>query len=637
MSTSMVKLPEGLTDYSILPKSKCFKYNHPKVYEYEGKKTANPVILNDSWKLKEGSNLVQRYFRKDCEPFEDYDGKGNYAQGKETKHFQSERKVKEYLKQLYLKREAKKTQNPEIQEENATPVTTPCVLGHPKSYNVPEIQPADNQGEELQDRPKSGPSGKAKGRSPVVKSPPRKKARIGKVKPEPVSLPTSPSVQNEATPPTPLDSSLGIDDDVPAEPTPGGAVGGVPKNRSNKTNRRPQQSRSALITKHDNAKRAYDNANTAKQGALQSLNSRMPEAEREKQQAEAKRSEHIAAATEYLKDNDFVNNKKYSREAENCHRRIVTCDRTIERLCKALKAAEDKVCTAQTTYEAAKKKLQSAERQLDGWFFVKHLDGSAGHKPGPKGGKGQYASWVDFWVQVTRAQVGSVVLCPGCTTKAPIEEVFGNSSKKIGDFHGCHVLIARWKNDSGSWTYEEKVAIVPACGRCNSGKKNLPKRATAAVIPPLFGRIPRTILEHEEWRYHFPNDIQQPGADNRDTALPYWKTLAVTGILWDNQKKNYKLTLRGQDSSQIIWNTARSTAMSLQRTSSGSCKAEAHSKLYNDFSMFVAKGRNDFMLKYLGPLLHLCFNNNPEDPQKVRENPEILQMKGEPLCHQLGA
>ena len=132
----MVKLPAGLTDYS---KKDCHEYNRPKVYEYEGKKTANPVILNDSWKLSEGSNLVQRYFRKDCEPFENYDGRGNYARGKETKHFQSERKVKDYLK-----REAKKTQNPKIQPKSSsawTPSESVALKAGVKAHGASEYPP----------------------------------------------------------------------------------------------------------------------------------------------------------------------------------------------------------------------------------------------------------------------------------------------------------------------------------------------------------------------------------------------------------------------------------------------------------------------------------------------------------------
>ena len=247
------------------------------------------------------------------------------------------------------------------------------------------------------------------------------------------------------------------------------------------------------------------------------------------------------------------------------------------------------------------------------WHFVKHLRSSGDHAPA----KG-YGSWFDFWAKVTGkdGEKGTPICCAaeGCdetmkVTKNKLDEHF-----KAKDFDGCHVLIARGQKELNNWTYEEKVAIVPACGKHNthtSKAKLIMKETDAAVIPPLFGEIPRLK----------PDKNVQARRQNLPTKPTHWKTLALIDVGKNKGTDgNYKagvhtLTLRGEDNAEkpkgpYTWNSERLAKVRDEDTQ------PAHNKIFGDFVLEVKD--DDFMYKYLAPMHHTSIFD--EGPREVRRN-----------------
>ena len=250
------------------------------------------------------------------------------------------------------------------------------------------------------------------------------------------------------------------------------------------------------------------------------------------------------------------------------------------------------------------------------WHFVKHLKKSEDHAPA----KG-YGSWFDFWAKVTGKdpEKCTPIRCAaeGCDETMIVTKKKGDEQFKAVDFMGCHVLIARGRKDLNNWTYEEKVAIVPACRSHNTDKlesRLIEKDAEAAVIPPLFGDIPR-----------FKPDalIQERRRSELKKAKTHWKTLAI--IACEKEKgadgkfsRSYKLTLRGEDIAKdgpYTWNTEMSDEVERDAEISDEVKRNAD-KIFGDFMLKV--NDNDFLYKYLAPMLHTSIFD--EGPREVRRD-----------------
>lgn len=137
------------------------------------------------------------------------------------------------------------------------------------------------------------------------------------------------------------------------------------------------------------------------------------------------------------------------------------------------------------------------------------------------------------------------------------------------------------------------------------------KETDAAVIPPLFGEIPRLK----------PDKNVQARRQNLPTKPTHWKTLALIDVGKNKGTDgNYKagvhtLTLRGEDNAEkpkgpYTWNSERLAKVRDEDTQ------PAHNKIFGDFVLEVKD--DDFMYKYLAPMHHTSIFD--EGPREVRRN-----------------
>jgi len=221
------------------------------------------------------------------------------------------------------------------------------------------------------------------------------------------------------------------------------------------------------------------------------------------------------------------------------------------------------------------------------WHFVAYLHHSQKHKCG-----NNHKSWFDFWAKVTGKEKNDEVACPHCnkTIKLTQED---KEHFDADSFNGHHVLIARGSKDLNAWTYEEKVAIVPGCSGHSRDPLNV-GHIEAAVIPPLFGDIPR--------------EAPVPGLNGSRSELPKrkadWKTLAVVSCTHNAEADSYRLRLRGTDCAGYTWDD----------------EVPQGDKSFGDFKVDVKE--KDFMFKYLTPMIWLFNDPKPKDVRRgISYNP----------------
>ena len=380
------------------------------------------------------------------------------------------------------------------------------------------------------------------------------------------------------------------------EPTQRKSARSVPSEQHRTSPRNVALEHKDAVRKVDAAKRRLDRS----RGKMEQAEKAKNEADNEQQAVNAKMLKLFKPGCNPNKAQHQALSKDFNKANTKVHNTINTYNRKKQEhddAEKILKAAEIKL-------EEARKEMEKAP--VDGWYFVRHLDGTKQHRWSSK-----YNSWNDFWAKVRGIKAGADVYCPGCNTVCKITYDDKKGNFHLRGFKGCHVLIARGhvngSKDLTTSRYEEKVAIVPACESC--AQKDLTGTAAAVIIPPLFGQIPRKTLDRRDWDFFHSGD-QRP--EDRPDAMrnPYWITLAVIKIEWDDANNKYRLKLRGKDSEKNHWDTSRVLRGS-------------HAATFRDFEMFVTEaggsGSDDFFFKYLGPLLLLHSNN----PQNVRLDHEV--------------
>ena len=116
-------------------------------------------------------------------------------------------------------------------------------------------------------------------------------------------------------------------------------------------------------------------------------------------------------------------------------------------------------------------KSDNAMAELDDeWVFVKHVEGSANHKP-----QGYNATWTEYWKERIGRELPT--LCPGATVDGP-HPLEKKGKGKYG-YVGAHVLIRH--KQSG----REKYVIIPTCSPCNRSQKPLLLFCRAVTILSL--------------------------------------------------------------------------------------------------------------------------------------------------------
>ena len=110
----------------------------------------------------------------------------------------------------------------------------------------------------------------------------------------------------------------------------------------------------------------------------------------------------------------------------------------------------------------------------DEWEFVKHVEGSANHKP-----QGYSATWTKYWKERIGRELPT--LCPGVTNDGahPLQVEKKGKGKKEKDSYGyvgAHVLIRH--KQSG----REKYVIIPTCSPCNRSQNPLHLFCRAVTI-----------------------------------------------------------------------------------------------------------------------------------------------------------
>ena len=160
----------------------------------------------------------------------------------------------------------------------------------------------------------------------------------------------------------------------------------------------------------------------------------------------------------------------------------------------------------------------------DGWFVVRHIEGSANHKP--KGFNGSWLTYATEHIDRSFQGQGLPLLCPGNqkhgATEIALERHDAHSIKgppredKTGSTSGCHALIRN--KQSG----REKYAIIPACQSCNTTRD---KRWPFNCVPLQWFCRAVTIIDTEASKSQFAGMITLPKSNN-----DWWKRITALKI-----------------------------------------------------------------------------------------------------------